>query len=257
MAGRPVCTIKDKDGKTVGHYGDFKVLPIDEPTDNPCEPPMRIDWTNPKSKRKLMALAKLIKDKGLRDPILVNRDGVIIDGHRRRTVCRDVFGWTKIPTNIMPANASIDSTDDFVMLNSAREAIDGCQYLWMYMDGHKIPANMQTRIDQIIRWCGKTRAHHALNRILNKGGSASTYAYSMGMYRKQIKRHPSLKKKLQKAHMNDLMYWMFNVGNAANIKHAIFNLIPVEILVEAVDTRQKLDSVWKVANPKTTKKEEQ
>ena len=251
MTGRPVCTIKDKDGKTVGHLGTWKVVPIDQPTDNPCEPPMRIDWTNPKSKRKLTALANLIKEQSLKEPITITKDGLILDGHRRRTVCRDVLGWTEIPAYIVPDQGTFDSTDDFVMMNSSKLAIDGNQYLWMYMDGHNIPTNHLQRIDQLIEWCGKTRALHLFDRIIKNNGSAATFAYAMGIYRKELKKYPTFKQKLLKGHMNDLVHWMLNTGNPSDVKYAIYNYIPIEILVEAIDSKSKLDTQWKVKNPKT------
>ena len=251
MAGRPVSTIKDKDGNTVGHYGDFAVVPINDPIDNPCEPPMRIDWTNPKSKRKLTALANLIKEQTLKEPIAITKDGLILDGHRRRTVCRDLLGWTKIPAYIVPDKGTFDSTDDFVMMNSSKLAIDGNQYLWMYMDGHNIPANHLARIEQLIKWCGKTRALHLFDRIIKNNGSAATYAYAMGIYRKELKKYPKFKKKLLKGHMNDLVHWMLNTGNPSDVKYAIYNYIPLETLVEAIDSKSRLDPEWKVKNPKT------
>ena len=242
MKGRPVSTIKNKDGKTVGQSGKPVVVDIDQLTNNPGQPPMRIDWTNPRSKRELTALMNSIDKHGLQKQITITKDDVITDGHRRTTTCTKL-GYTQIPAYIAPAVK--DSGDAFVITNSKRKPIDGYQYLWRYMNGHSVPDTFLARIKNLEDWAGKTFAHGLFKRILSKRGSASTYAFAMGIYRKELEKdRKTYSKMLQKAHMRELVYYMLNVGNPSEVKNAIYSFIPTDILVSCVKERKRINTVF-------------
>ena len=244
MAGRPVSTIKNKDGITVGRKSKAVMVDITMLTNNPGEPPERIDWDDPKSRRELISLMNLIENYDMLEPITITSDLMIIDGHRRTTCCKKL-GYTEIQANIVPDRKNVDDDyDPFVMLNASKKALDGHQYPWRYMNGHSIPDLHLSRIRSIEKWVG-TRSKYMLSRIHAKGGSPATYAFAMGIYRKQLKRNPTYKKKLQKAHMNDLVEWMFNVGSPSNIKYAVYNLIPIETLVDCIDNRKTISTEFK------------
>ena len=250
--GRPVSTIKDKDGKVVGKKGKPVMVAISDLINNPGEPPNRIDWDNPKSKGQLTTLMNLIAEYSLIKPITITEDYVIIDGHRRTTCCKKL-GYTEIPAYIAPVVKDSDPTfDPFVMTNAARKNLDGHQYLWRYMNGFSIPALHLSRIESLERWVG-TRSKYLFKRILSQGSSPATYAYAMGIYRKQLKKAPKFKKKLQKGHMNDMIEWMFNVGKPSNIKYAVLNMMPIETLVDCIDNRKEISTEFTsgAVKPKT------
>ena len=242
VQGRPVSTIKNKDGKTAGHVGKPIVIDIDQLTNNPGQPPMRIDWTDPRSKRELIALMHSIDKHGLQKPITITKDYIITDGHRRTTTCTKL-GYTQIPAYIAP---TIEGNGDaFVITNSKRKPIDGYQYLWRYLNGHSVPETFLTRITNLEDWAGKTFAHGLFKRILAKYGSASTYAFAMGIYRKELKKdRKTYSKMLQKAHMRELVYYMLNVGNPSEVKNAIYSFIPTDILVSCVKERKRINTVF-------------
>lgn len=251
MAGRPVTTIKNKDGKVVGKRGTSVMVAISKLTNNPGEPPNRIDWDNPKSKKELTTLMNLIAEHNLMEPVTITKDFMLIDGHRRVTCC-EKLGYTEIPAYIAPlSSADIKDADydPFVMQNAARKSLDGYQYLWRYMNGFSIPKLHLSRIENLERWVG-TKSKYMFKRILMKGGSPATYAYAMGIYRKQLKKDSTYKKKLQKGHMNDMVEWMFNVGSPSNIKYALLNLIPLEVLVDCIDNRKAISTEFKSAATK-------
>jgi len=246
MAGRPVSTIKNKDGKTVGRKSKPVLVDITMLTNNPGEPPVRIDWDNPKSKAELTTLMNLIKKYDMLEPVTITSGLMIIDGHRRTAVCKEL-GYTEIQANIIPDQQAVQDDEDFdpfVMLNSSKKALDGHQYLWRYMNGHSLPDLHLSRIKSLEKWVG-TRSKYMFQKILATGGSPATYSFAMGIYRKQLKRNSTYKKKLQKAHMNDLVEWMFNVGSPSNIKYAVYNLIPIETLVDCIDNRKTIGTEFK------------
>ena len=234
VQGRPVSTIKNKDGKTVGQLGKPVIVDIDQLTNNPGQPPMRIDWTDPRSKKELTALMNSINKHGLQKPITITKDYVITDGHRRTTTCNEL-GYTQIPAYIAPTIKS--GSDAFVITNSKRKSLDGNQYLWRYMNGHSIPETYLTRIKNLEEWTGKAFADGLFKRILAKRGSASTYAFAMGIYRKELKKDKTYRKLLKKSHMRELVYYMLNVGNPSEIKHVIYSFIPTDILVSCITKR--------------------
>ena len=243
MTGRPVSTIKNKDGKIVGKRSKPVMVDMTMLINNPGEPPVRIDWDNPKSKAELTILMNLIQKYDLLKPITITDDFMIIDGHRRATCCKKL-GYTEIQANIVSKQTKDANYDPFVMSNAARKSIDGHQYLWRYMNGHSLPELHLSRIKSLEKWVG-TRSKYMFHKILEKGGSPATYSFAMGIYRKQLKRSPMYKKKLQKAHMNDLVEWMFNVGSPSNIKYAVYNHIPIETLVECIDKRKTIGTEFK------------
>jgi len=98
---------------TLGPYG-YISRPSQPPEDvninklinNPGEPPMRIDWVNSRSKNKLTTLMNSIEKRGLKEAIVITKDYVIIDGHRRTTTCTEL-GYTQIPTYESTVNKSV------------------------------------------------------------------------------------------------------------------------------------------------------
>tara|TARA_R110000744_G_scaffold154733_3_gene269861 strand:- start:1641 stop:2378 length:738 start_codon:yes stop_codon:yes gene_type:complete len=244
MKGRPISTIKNKDGKTVGHVGKPIVVNIDQLKNNPGEPPMRIDWENPRYERELTALMNSIHTHGLQKPITITKDYVITDGHRRTITCTKL-GYTQIPAYIAPTTQN--GQDAFIVTNTKRKAIDGYQYLWRYMNDHSVPPTYLSRIKQLEKWLGKTFAHGLFNRILVRHGSANTYAFAMGIYRKQLqKNRKKYNKLLLKGHMRDLVYYMLNVGNATEVKNAIYSFIPTDTLILCIKERKRINNVFTV-----------
>lgn len=89
---------------------------------------------NPKSRtasnsNPLKRLIRSIEEIGLIYPIAIDKEGTVIDGHRRLTACKHM-GWTEVPVIVVPnENASLV----YAEVNANAEMMSGLQILQVYL----------------------------------------------------------------------------------------------------------------------------
>jgi len=211
---------------------EYKQLPIKTIKPSKMNPPVRV-----KTIRKLVRNIEL---HGLLCPVIVDNKNVLIDGHRRLAAVK-LLGWTKIPT-IKHNSTSHQRYDDlFVATNEDTMLLNGNQYLWRYMKGAKIPETYLRRIENMEKYLGKSYAAGMFKQILVKKRSAATYQYAMGIYRKYTG-------KTSRVHMRKLAYYLLNVENSSKMRNAIHGFIPVDLLVNCVESKKKIKTVFDIGD---------
>tara|TARA_Y100000034_G_scaffold28621_1_gene34416 strand:- start:834 stop:1469 length:636 start_codon:yes stop_codon:yes gene_type:complete len=171
-----------------------------------------------------------IENNGLLQPILVDKNMIIIDGHRRRE-CLIQLGIEEVA--IIQTEENIKHDDLFIATCSDTLSLNGNQHLWRYMEGMQVPDAHYKRIKDIEKWLGVTRAHGLFRNLIEDGKSHSTYHYAMQLYREYTGRKT-------KKQMSELVYYMLNIDAPTRVKVAILNFIPINILIDSVESKKKI-----------------
>jgi hypothetical protein len=171
-----------------------------------------------------------IATNGLLQPILVDKNMTVIDGHRR-LACLLELGMTDVP--IIQINENIKHDDLFLATCEDTMPLNGHQHLWRYMEGMQVPAGHLKRIKHVEDWLGFSRAHGLFRRLIKDGKSAGTFEYVMSLYRAYTGR-------TSKREMAKLVYYMLNIDAPTHVKAAIHNFAPVDVLKECVDNSNRI-----------------
>jgi len=226
---------------------EFKRVPLSEIVPSPHNPPQRIMGSRIlKLKSNIMKTLdhKSEGEGNLIQPITVAYDMTICDGHRRYQALvlaakERGLKRSEVEVPIIKHNSSSSDVYDamWVDANSDTMLINGAQCLWRYLQGVPIPQKYLSRIKTLEKWLGKEYADGMFRRIMNKGQSANTYQYIIGIYR-------AYTNKTSKAEMKKFVYYLLNVENAYRVKSSIAMFIPVDTLLNCVHQREKLLPNW-------------
>ena len=176
------------------------------------------------------SLKNNIAENGLLQPILVDKNMTVIDGHRRMA-CLTQLGATVVP--VIQIQEDVTHDDLFLATCTDTMPLNGNQHLWRYMEGMQVPKSHLKRIKNVEKWLGITRAHGLFRRLIEDGKSASTYEYVLSLYRDYTGR-------TSKRDMGKLIYYMLNIEAPTHVKAAMLNFIEVEILKDCVDNKVKI-----------------
>ena len=217
----------------------FEVVPIEKLKASKYNPPERVTTHIP-SLVKNIRKNKQITEYGLLAPIVVAQDYTVIDGHRRLTVMKSL-GAEKVPVIRHNSTSSEMFDNMWVDSNKDTDKISGNQWLWRYMHGATVEQKALSRIKCLERWLGLNSATNLFKIILDKGQSANTYQFAMGLYRKYTG-HTTM------PHMKKVAYYLLYVDSAYRMKASITAFIPVELLVDSVMNRKPIITDWQVAS---------
>ena len=209
---------------------DMKLMMIDtkDIKTSPFNPPVR---TNRKM-TKYRNLVNSIKTTGLINPVTIAHDFVLIDGNRRLQACRDL-NITTIPAVRHNSNSSKMFDKLFVQANEHTVLLNAAQELYRYLKGAEISQRTKKVIENLKEYGGLG----FLYRISDEGKSPNTYNIALSMYRNYTKR-------TSKRDMKKLIYWMLNVGSSYQIKKAMADYIPIDVLVDSVENMKKLKTEY-------------
>ena len=205
---------------------DMKLMMIDtkDIKTSPFNPPVRTNRKTTKYKN----LVKSIKTTGLINPVTIAHDFVLIDGNRRLQACRDLNIPT-IPAVRHNSNSSKMFDKLFVQANEHTVLLNASQELYRYLKGAEISQRTKRVIESLKEYGGLG----FLYRIADEGKSPNTYSIALSMYRNYTKR-------TSKRDMKKLIYWMLNVGSSYQVKKAMADYIPIDMLVDSVENMKKL-----------------
>ena len=205
---------------------DMKLMMIDtkDIKTSPFNPPVRTNRKTTKYKN----LVKSIKTTGLINPVTIAYDFVLIDGNRRLQACRDL-NITTIPAVKHNSNSSEMFDKLFVQANEHTVLLNAAQELYRYLKGAEISRRTKNVIENLKEYGGLG----FLYRIADEGKSPNTYNIALNMYRNYTKR-------TSRKDMKKLIYWMLNVGSSYQVKKAMADYIPIDVLVDSVENMKKL-----------------
>lgn len=193
----------------------------------PWNPPIRVQI------RGLHSLRDSMEADGFWDfaPILVDKTGTIIDGHRRWTVA----GMLHIE-DVYVTIVDVDASEMWATYNGTRAQVTGAQMLQAIASGLDfIPENIKTRVDGISDLVGK----EGLKLLAEKGVSPNIYGTvrRVAIY---------CERKDDVDFQRSLLWWLVRHRNSTNIvTRAIRDHIDGDVIVRAVDADKPLSFSWR------------
>ena len=186
--------------------------------------------------RSIDGLREDIKERGLIEPLTIDKNNVIINGHRRFR-CILELNWKKV--NVIQHQIEQKTTDSFFLAtNEHTLRMNGAQYLWRYMNKASIPEKyLNLYIKPLETWFGKKAAWGLFRLLIERNTSPASIHTVMKMYRDYTGQSTQVQ-------MKKFAYYMLNVESIMKTKHAMYNFIPKRQLIGCIEKRKKLKALY-------------
>ena len=184
----------------------------------------------------IAGLREDIKQRGLIEPLTIDKNNVLINGHRRFR-CIVELNWKKV--SVIQHDVEQTVTDEyFNATNEHTLMMNGAQYLWRYMNKAVIPVKYLNKyIKPLEKWLGKKAAWGIFRELIKRNLSPAGIHTVMKLYRE----YTGLSTQTQ---MKKLVYYMLFVESIMKTKHAMYNFIPKKQLIKCIEDRKQLQPVY-------------
>tara|TARA_R100001530_G_scaffold124308_1_gene92469 strand:+ start:23 stop:718 length:696 start_codon:yes stop_codon:yes gene_type:complete len=213
--------------KTEEVVGDVILIGIKDLKPNIFNPPQRVNKTTSAWKNLMHSVSK----KGQIFPIAISSDNVIVNGTRRTEVAK-TLGKEKIVATRLNSNSS-ELYDDLFVESNVSEKITGAQWAWRYLQGASVPKDIETALKNLRRVGGIS----CIRRIVELNKSPITFNIGIQMFRNYV---GTKKKPIKRPMLRKVIYWMLYVGSGYRLKFLMGEYIPVQILINAVETKRNI-----------------
>ena len=207
--------------------GDVILIGIKDLKPNIFNPPQRVNKTTSAWKNLMHSVSK----KGQIFPIAISSDNVIVNGTRRTEVAK-TLGKEKIVATRLNSNSS-ELYDDLFVESNVSEKITGAQWAWRYLQGASVPKDIETALKNLRRVGGIS----CIRRIVELNKSPITFNIGIQMFRNYV---GTKKKPIKRPMLRKVIYWMLYVGSGYRLKFLMGEYIPVQILINAVETKRNI-----------------
>ena len=178
------------------------------------------------------ALRANIKTHGLITPVVLSKNLVVIDGHRRLNCLKDL-GVKKVNAIVHETVTNRNYDKMFVAANENSMTITPSQEAERYLAGAKISEKTKNVITELERVGGRP----FIKRIVADRKSPMTYFIALQQFQ-------SYTKQTKRSVLRKVVYWMLNIGSAYKLKSAMGDFIPVDLLTNAIETRTSFTKDW-------------
>ena len=185
-----------------------------------------------KNSTKYKALRANIKTNGLITPIVLSKNLTVIDGHRRLNCLKDL-GVRKVNAIIHETVTNRNYDTMFVAANENTMTITPAQEAERYLAGAKV----SERTKNVIAGLEKVGGRPFIKRIVADKKSPMTYHIALQQFQNYTKQ-------TKRSVLRKVVYWMLNVGSAYKLKSAMSDFIPVEVLVNSIETKTLFTKNW-------------
>ena len=221
---RVVTKAEEEVGEVVG---DVILIGIKDLKPNIFNPPQRVNKTTSAWKNLMHSVSK----RGQIFPIAISSDNVIVNGTRRTEVAK-TLGKEKIVATRLNSNSS-ELYDDLFVESNVSEKITGAQWAWRYLQGASVPKDIETALKNLRRVGGIS----CIRRIVELNKSPITFNIGIQMFRNYV---GTKKKPIKRPMLRKVIYWMLYVGSGYRLKFLMGEYIPVQILINAVETKRNI-----------------
>lgn len=176
---------------------------------------------NPKERsvKNLTGLMKSLEKIGLQYPVLVTKDNVIIDGHRRVAAAKEL-GWEEIPVLV---SATADVNTVYADVNATARKISSVQNLRIYLKNpDAVTAVIRERFDEMENVCGRK-----LLISLAKQGASLDYYKAAKAVRKYVGSD-------DEDFLLAVLTWLVEHRNIINVRAYIKMMRPARTLLNAI-----------------------
>jgi|TARA_R100000501_G_C2607398_1_gene102778 hypothetical protein len=178
------------------------------------------------------ALRANIKTHGLITPVVLSKNLVVIDGHRRLNCLKDL-GVRKVNAIVHDTVTNRNYDTMFVAANENTMTITAAQEAERYLAGAKISEKTKNMIVELEKVGGRS----FIKRIVADRKSPTTYYIALRQFQNYTKQ-------TKRSVLRKVVYWMLNVGSAYKLKAGISDFIPVDLLMNAVENKTLFTKNW-------------
>lgn len=210
-------------------YSDFPVEKVKVAHFNPSK---RID------RSKLTGLLLSVREHGILEPLVLAHDLVLADGHRR-LACAKLLKLECVPVAIYK-ESKLDAPSLWVVLNSDTMALTPTQWLaaissGLPLDTPGFPESLKKRVEKLIELVGLG----GIDLLVEQGRSPYIIDAADRVAKFCDRRDDD-------EFYKQCVDWLIYVGNSFNVRVAIEEDIPPDVLVEAIEEAKPLMRMWGV-----------
>jgi len=210
----------------------FMELPLDQIKVAHFNPARRVERV------KLTGLILSIKEHGILNPLDLAADRTLADGHRRYAVAH----LLKLPCApvAIHSESKLDAATLWVVLNADTMALTPTQWLaaidsGLPLDTPGFPESLRKRVDKLIELVGMD----GISQLVEQNRSPYIIDAADRVVRFCERRDDD-------AFFRKAVDWLIYVGNSFNVRSAITEDIPPDVLAEAIEAAKPLTRMWGV-----------
>lgn len=184
----------------------------------------------------LSGLLLSIQKHGILEPLVLTKDYILADGHRRYA-CAKLLDLKTVPVAIHD-QSPLDAPALWVVLNAETMNLTPAQWLdavvhGLPLDTAGFPESMKRRILRLRVLLGKD----TLAELVEQGRSPTILDTA-----ERVAKYCA--KKSDEDFLRKTLLWLLLVGNSFSARNAIDEEIPVDILEEAIEEGKILQRIW-------------
>ena len=195
---------------------------------------------------KFNGLKRSVKNNGVLSPIDVGRlngKDHVANGNRRTTICREI-GVKEIKAIVHTVKSEDALCELFMELTLNTQQIGAVQLTDMYLNGMNSKyLNLSirksvTKLNDIYKT--NTKCNAVLKRMVDVNKSPRSYVIALENLIKYVNTNEVKTNEFAKK----ALYWMLNCGSAWTITNCIKSCAPVELLLNAINNKTKIEDDW-------------
>ena len=175
-------------------------------------------------------LVTAIRQTGYVTPIVVTKDGVIVEGHRRVAACREL-GMEGIPAHVVDAS---EAEKLYAALNAAIKKHTGADHLHVYLrspDALSLSARRgMSKMEQAI-------GREVMEVLADRGGSMATYRQAV-----QVARYCNVEDETE--WLKSIVLWLIKNRQTYQVRKAMEEGILPSAMLESIERGAPLRRTW-------------
>ena len=211
----------------------FTELPLEDVKIARFNPSKRSDRT------RLTGLLLSIREHGILEPLVLTQDRILADGHRR-LACAKLLKMETVPVAIH-SESGLDAPTLWVILNADTMNLTPSQWLaavdaGLALDTPGFPDSLRRRVERLIDLVGR----EGLRLLVEQGRSPYIIDAADRVVRYCDRRDDEI-------FYRQTLDWLIHVGNSFNVRSAIVEEVPSDLLSEAIVQGRELARVWDIS----------
>lgn len=181
-------------------------------------------------KKELNALLLSIKEHGILNPILVDSEMNVIDGHRR-LACARLLKLATIP--IVVSDTKLTKDECYETINTTARKMSANEMIYVYVKGGRVPAKIEKRIKHLENILGSSE----LKKLGNKYISISVLSQGTKVSNFCNDKSPKF--------MKDAILWIVKHKQSYKVRKAMEDGVAKVSLKKAIVNDRPLKYEWK------------
>lgn len=211
---------------------EFRMMPPDEIKIAHFNPVKRVE------RDRLTGLMLSIKDHGILTPLALAHDMILADGHRRRAAA--IYLKLEVVPVAIHVESPLDAASLWVTLNSETMSLTPTQWLaaidsGLPLDTPGFPEVLRRRVEKLLTLVGR----EGISMLVENNRSP----YLIDAADRVVK---FVDMRGDEEFYKLTVDWLIYVGNSFNVRTAITEEVPPDVLIEAIREAKPLTRLWGV-----------